>query len=287
MKLGVFTVSMPDYEPLEALEVLAELGYDGVEWRVTPDQGDRTKPTFWSGNRTSMTAADVIARAGELKARAKSLKLQMPALGAYIVSGFHDLASIEEHFRAAAAIGARHVRVSPGGYDFKRGDYARQVKEARTRYAKLAKLAAKHGVRSLIETHMGQLGPSISKARTILEGLDPKHVGIMWDPGNQIVEGGETYAMAIDIAGEYLGEIHAKNMKFVQKETVNGQVTWQAVPVPVREGMVNWPEVIAALKKAGYRGWIHFEDFSTEHPLQERLRDNLMWFRELLARQAQ
>ncbi len=44
MKFGVFTVSMPDYEPLEALEVLANLGYDGVEWRVTPDPERQVAP---------------------------------------------------------------------------------------------------------------------------------------------------------------------------------------------------------------------------------------------------
>jgi sugar phosphate isomerase/epimerase len=48
--------------------------------------------------------------------------------------------------------------------------------------------------------------------------------------------------------------------------------------------MVDWPEAVAALKRAGYNGWIHLEDFSTVYPLEERLRGNLAWFRELLAR---
>lgn len=33
MKYGVFSVSMPEYDPEETLKVLKELGYDGVEWR--------------------------------------------------------------------------------------------------------------------------------------------------------------------------------------------------------------------------------------------------------------
>jgi sugar phosphate isomerase/epimerase len=280
MKLGVFTVSMPEYEPLRALEVLAEMGYDGVEWRVCQDPGDRKTPTFWSGNRTSMTAAELMARAGELKAKAGALKLKMPALAAYI--GCQDLAVVEEHFRAAAAIGARNVRISPGGYDRARGDYPAQVKEARAQYRKVARLAAKHGGRALIETHMGQLGPSVTKARAILEGMDPEQVGIMWDPGNQVVEGGEVYSMAIESAGPYLGEVHAKNLAFVKGEAKAERTTWQAVSVPMREGLVDWPEVIGALKKAGYKGWIHFEDFSEVQPLSDRLRDNVAWFRKLI-----
>ena len=35
MKYGVFSVSMPEYNPEETLKILKELGYDGVEWRVT------------------------------------------------------------------------------------------------------------------------------------------------------------------------------------------------------------------------------------------------------------
>ena len=34
MKFGVFSVSMPEYSPEKSIELLKELGYDGVEWRV-------------------------------------------------------------------------------------------------------------------------------------------------------------------------------------------------------------------------------------------------------------
>ena len=61
MKFGIFTVSIPEYDPEKALEVAAEIGYDGLEWRVIKDDGDRSKPSFWSGNRTSMTAEELLA----------------------------------------------------------------------------------------------------------------------------------------------------------------------------------------------------------------------------------
>ena len=279
MKLGVFSVSMPDYDPMQTLEKLAELGYDGVEWRVTDDKGDRAKPSFWSGNRTSMTAAELTALAPKLVAKAAELNLAMPALGAYIDCA--DAAVVEEHLRAGAAIGAKNVRVSAGRYDPARGSYPAQVQAARAHYAVVAGLARQHGVRAVIETHMGQLAPSMSKAMNILRDLDPKHVGIMWDPGNQVVEGREVYSMALEIAGEYLAEVHAKNMRFEAGETKDGRTVWKSVACPLREGQADWPEIIAALKRFGYDGWIHFEDFSTERPLDERLRDNLAWFREM------
>ncbi|MCG3148666.1 MAG: hypothetical protein PCFJNLEI_02111 [Verrucomicrobiae bacterium] len=279
MKLGIFSVSLPDYEPLEAAALLKQLGYDGVEWRCTTDTGDKTKPSFWSGNRTTMTAEEIIRRAPELKATG----LAMPSLGAYIAIDTCTFAEAELHMRATAAIGAKNVRISAGSYGRQPGKYWDLFKQARANYAQLAELATKHNVRVVIETHMGQLGPSVMKARAILEGLDPRHVGIMWDPANQVYEGSETYKMALDIAGEYLAEVHAKNTRCLPGEIVNGCRQWKKQAAPLREGIVDWPQVIQELKASGYDGWIFFEDFSTDQPLLERLKDNLAWFRELTA----
>lgn len=281
MKLGVFTVSMPEYDPIQALELLAALGYDGVEWRLCEDAGDRAQPSFWSGNRAGLSAAEALRRAPELKARAVALKLAMPSVGAYL-SCFAEDAVIETHLQATAALGARTMRIGVGAFDRAKGSFAEHVQRARRRYAEAAALASRYNVRAVIETHMGTLTPSVMVARSILEGLDPAQVGIMWDPGNQVVEGSETYAMALDIAGPYLAEVHAKNLCHRPGAPVNGRTPWKAEATPLREGLVDWPAVVAALKAAGYDGWLVFEDFSTMQPTAERLRDNLAWFRELL-----
>ncbi|MFP4379332.1 MAG: sugar phosphate isomerase/epimerase family protein [Candidatus Sumerlaeia bacterium] len=280
IKLGVFSVSMPDYEPMDALEVLAELGYDGVEWRVTNDEGDRENPSFWSGNRTSMTAEEVVERADALKTKASELGLEMPSLGTYI--GCEDLQVVEGHMMAAKTLGAKSLRIGPGGYDKENGHYWDDIKKAKEQYAKVADLAAEHGVRALIETHMNLLCPSVSKTMRILEGLDPKHVGIMWDPGNQVKEGLEVYSMALDMAGEYLAEVHVKNMRYEKGERERGQQQWSDHWCRIQDGIANWPAIIDELKKRGYEGWMMFEDFSTEVPLKDRLKNNVTWFRELL-----
>mgnify|MGYP002682747527 CR=1 FL=1 len=63
MKYSVTSVILPDLDVVETCQLLQELGYDGVEWRVTPDPGDKSRPTFWYGNRSSMTAEELIERA--------------------------------------------------------------------------------------------------------------------------------------------------------------------------------------------------------------------------------
>ncbi len=280
MKLGVFTVSMPDYSPEECLEKLHEFGYDGVEWRITDDDGDTSVPGFWSGNRTTMTAEQLIKKAEGLKELAVSLNINMPSLGAYIHC--NNLDDVKRHCEAAQAIGAKNVRIGPGRYDETR-NYIDQVNHAKEMYAKVAGIAEEYKVRAVIETHMGQLCPSVTKAMAILDGLPSDHVGIMWDPGNQIYEGMEVYSMALDMAGEYLAEVHIKNMQWNYCEQEMGQFGWEASTCPVHKGIVNWPKVIALLKRRNYKGWLFFEDFSTEKPLDIRLKENLKWFRELIA----
>lgn len=279
MKFGLFTVSTPDYTPEEVIRKAKELGYDGIEWRITRDKGDRDNPTFWSGNRTSMTAEELIENADRLKAVAAECEIEMPALGAYIHCT--DLEPVELHFKAAQAIGARNIRVGSGRYD-KEQEYLPQVEHARAQYRIICEMAQKYGVKALIETHMNQLAPTVTKAMNILKDLDPNHVGIMWDPGNQVVEGREEYEMALSEAGDFLGEVHIKNMKWIEDGTgEDGQVQWKRVQAPVKEGQVDWPAVMALLKQRRYDGWLHFEDFSTDVPLEQRLRNNIHWFRSL------
>jgi sugar phosphate isomerase/epimerase len=52
MKLGVFTVGLPDLTPEEAAQELKSAGYEGVEWRVThvPEEFEGEEPSFWRNN---------------------------------------------------------------------------------------------------------------------------------------------------------------------------------------------------------------------------------------------
>ncbi|MFW5856477.1 MAG: sugar phosphate isomerase/epimerase family protein [Planctomycetota bacterium] len=280
MPFGVFTVSTPDYEPLPLLDRLADLGYDGVEWRVIDrDTGDRSAPSFWSGNRTSMTPAELLDAAPAIRERADALGLAMPSIGSYVGNESPD--AVEPYCRAAQAIGAVNVRVGPGGYDAE-GRYLDQVTAARARYAALEPLAERYGGRLCVETHGGQLGPSVTKALRLLDGLDPARFGILWDPGNQVGEGLERYDMALDALGSYLAEVHVKNRRPLPTERAeDGHLGWTVETCALRDGMVPWPEVVALLRARGYDGWLVFEDFSTDLPLDERLADNLAWFRAL------
>lgn len=283
MKVGVFIVCMPDYTSFEAMEMLGQSGCcDGVELRVTKDEGDFSNPSFWSGNRTSVSAEDLLCKADEFKAKAAECGLDIPSLGSYIDCS--DLDIVETNMKAAVAVGAKSLRISPGQYNPGEGSYLKQLSVARESYAKVAELAAQYGLKALIETHARILSPSVSKARAILEGLDPKYTGIMWDPANQIGEGLERIDMAIDIAGEYLAEVHFKNLTWsAADEEQNGAKVWSTVAAPLKQGIVNWPDVVCELRKSGYDGWFFLEDFSITGDVENTIKDTLSWMKGLVA----
>ena len=59
MKYGVFSVSTPEYTPEETLKLLKELGYDGIEWRVTNVPKEFPKDVayggrYWAANRSTI-----------------------------------------------------------------------------------------------------------------------------------------------------------------------------------------------------------------------------------------
>lgn len=278
IKFGVFTVSTPDYTPEEAIQKLATFGYDGIEWRVCTDPGDREKPSFWSGNRTSMTADEVMQKADELKKLAEANHIAMPSLAAYIEC--YDLPVVEQHLKAAVAVGAKAVRIGCGGFS-KDIPYKDQLNRARNAYSAVAEMAKQYNVRALIETHHGTLTPTIPLAMNVLQGLDPACTGIMWDPGNQVYEGMERYDFALGIAGEYLGEIHIKNTRYVPGMLQNNGFTWIGTGCQISSGIVNWASVFKELKDIGYDGWAMFEDFSTGEALDDRLKNNLAYIKSI------
>ncbi|MNH42928.1 hypothetical protein D3C79_1047240 [compost metagenome] len=59
--------------------------------------------------------------------------------------------------------------------------------------------------------HFGNIAPSASLARQLVDGFDAKHIGVIYDPGNMVYEGFEQYKLGLEVLGEYLGHVHVKN----------------------------------------------------------------------------
>ena len=126
--------------------------------------------------------------------------------------------------------------------------------------------------------------PSAALAYRLVSNFDPDLIGVIYDPGNMVCEGYENWQMGLELLGPYLSHVHVKNAAWLQTgETADGEKQWRHQMVAIKEGSVSWPEVLLALSRVGYQGWLSFEDFgpgSTE----TKLADNLAYIKGLVDR---
>ena len=285
MQFAIFTVGLPDYTPEEAVNVLRELGYDGVEWRVTDQSpsADGT-PGFWAGNRCTWPLASFVEDAPRIRELAEQAGLAMPSVGTYVTC--EDLQAVERAIQGTARLGAPQLRVNVPKYDGSTS-YLELRDRSVAQYREVAEMAKRYGVRALIEIHHGSLTPSASAAASFLSHFDPRYVGAIHDAGNMVHEGYEQYRLGLEVLGPYLAHVHLKNAAWQRVGArPDGSAEWRATWAPIAGGIVDMAELFRALRSVGYDGWVSFEDFSTEQPLRERIRENLAYVKQVAQRVA-
>ena len=280
MKHSVFTVAMPEYDVQTAARKLKEWGYDGVEWRVTNVPSPMPAlPNFWSANKATVDFAKLPGSAVEARKISEDAGLEIPALATYLSCS--DLDAVQKGMEAAKIMGAPNIRVSVPGYDGKT-NYRTLFARSQESYEKVQALAMGYGLRTNIEIHMGNICPSASAAYRFLSAFDARYVGAIFDPGNMVYEGMENWQFGLELLGEYLAHVHVKNAGWrIVAGEANGNLVWQPYMAGLRQGIVNWVDVVAALKNVNYDGWMSNEDFSSDLPTEEKLKDDLTYLKSL------
>lgn len=277
-KYAVFSVMCPEFDLEETAEMVASLGFDGVEWRVTKRAPEPIKEiSYWRGNRSTVDVDHIETSLPLARKIAEKHGLEMPILGTYLRCHEHEM--IARVMEAAAGAGCYKLRVGAPAYDGSR-PYPELYEEAVRDFAKVAQLAAKYGVQACLEMHMDIITPSAGLAHRIVSHFDPAQVGVIFDPGNMVVEGYEQYQMALELLGPYLSHVHAKNCLWEKVGEEDGVAQWQWKMAPVKAGQTDWRKVFSALKKVGYDGWISFEDFS-EGDTRIKLAEGLAYLKKL------
>ena len=277
MKFAVFSVSIPEYAPDVAAAKIKEIGYDGIEWRVTDQDAGAGRSGFWAGNLATLPFSTFEQYAPAWRKMTEGAGLEMPALGTYVTCD--DLDGVESAMRGATALGVSQLRVRAPGNDGVK-PFLPIWDAARGQYGDVVDLARKHGVRALLELHHGTIVPSASAARLFLGDLDPVHVGVIHDAGNMVHEGYEAHRMSLEMLGPYLAHVHIKNARwFPEKYTPDGSIQWTCGWAPIHKGIVDMRELFRALHAIGYDRWVGVEDFSTERKIEDRLKENLEYLK--------
>jgi sugar phosphate isomerase/epimerase len=282
MRFSACTVSIPELTPEEAVRVLAETGFDGIEWRVI-DQPPLVEGQtgFWQGNRCTWPFSTLAQDAPRIRALTEAAGLAIANVGTYVCCD--DLVGVETAMQAMLALGATMLRVRTPNYDGHSPYLPRQA-GTRAQYRDVAGLAAQYGVKAVMETHNNTIGFNASAAARILDGLDPAHVGAIYDPGCLVIEGYEPYRVGAEVLGPYLAHIHLKSLGWQSTGlTDDGRLRWEPMHTPIDRGMVDAPALFEALHAVNYEGWVSFEDFCPG-PSRARLAYWLARAREYAAR---
>ncbi|MDF5752657.1 sugar phosphate isomerase/epimerase family protein [Spongiactinospora sp. TRM90649] len=234
---AVSTLGMPGLGLDEVCRVAKNARCDGLELRAHPGTGVRAG----MGHAALAKARGLLAWAG---------------LTALSVAGYvkiaadapddEVLAALRADIGLAADLGARFLRVFPGG------DGERDWEPAARRLRAVAPLARETGVRVLIETHDSH--PTGVAVRRILDATgEPETTGAIWDVLHTWRHG-ETPAATYAALHGHLGYVQIKD------------AAPDLTPVPLGEGDVPLTEVRAALAEGGYDGWISLEWERAWHP---------------------
>jgi sugar phosphate isomerase/epimerase len=281
MKYALFTVSSPTVTLEELAPQLQALGYDGWELRVVDEPPNPKGMEFWHGNKSTVPASTFGGEVARIKALSEKHSLQLPNLGTYVRSN-DDWADIERAVANAVAIGAPSLRINVPQYSSDQ-PFMPIWNQAREDFKRIEQVAAQNNVRALIEVHMGTICPSASAARMFVDGMDPKHIGVIHDAGNMVYEGFENYRLGLEMLGDYLALVHVKNATaYPFKTRPDTTVEWRFKFWPMHQGVADIRALIVALLDIGYDGWISFEDFSTQQKLPDRMKFNIEFVKRLV-----
>lgn len=267
LNFSVYTLSLPRLTPREGAALISSLGFRGVEWRYSEqrDQYALEEPSFTRNNRCTVDPHH--DSPSDIRRICESNSLESVGLAPYIVVG--DL----EGFRRAAVyalqIGAGFVRLRAPTVDDR--PFQELFAEGRDFFREVETISRETGVRGLLEIHQRSLCASAAMAERLMAGLDPRHVGVIYDVGNLVLEGYEDPRVGLAVLGPYLAHVHIKNAAWRKAPGTRG---WEPYWTALDDGMVDMRAFLRLLETNGYQGWVSLEDLTPGREGAETLARN-------------
>jgi len=132
-------------------------------------------------------------------------------------------------------------------------------KTALAQIRQAAKVAAAYKVFLCVENVWNKFLLSPLEFRRFIKDCRSRWVGAYFDVANNVPYGVPAHWVAI--LGKTIKRVHFK--EYAKRRNPDGSLTWTGFPegfeVPLGKGDVNYPAVIAALKKIGYKGPVTYE----------------------------
>jgi len=270
MRLSIYSLSLPDKTVDQVIEATQQCGCAGIEW--------------WCKEKGHVDAAHVEASAAELANKMQNSSLTVAGLAPYFTYS-ETKEQLKPVFHAAAILGAKQIRCH--SYLFNGETPYRELFAAQRRWLeeRVLPVAEEFDVRLAIEQHHYQICCTPHACRAMCEGLPARYVGIIYDPGNSLMEGYTRPAYAISVMGEYLAHVHVKACKPLVAAASGVVPTGRVYPYEwgsLAAGDLDWRMIIGELRKAGYRGYLSLEDLD-QRASDQKITEDIPFIQRILS----
>lgn len=246
-KVHFFSKHLQFLDYREMAETCAMAGMDGVDLTVRaggfvlPEHVERDLPV----------AAGVIRNAG--------LELVMMTTG---ITDPDDPLTLKI-LRSASELGIKYYRMGYYRYDPQMG-MEENLGQIRKKMGKLAAVNEKYGLHGEYQNHSGsRFGGPVWDIWEVLRDLDPRWIGCQYDIRHAVVEGAQSWPLALRLLRDYVRTMVIKD--FHWEETGGG---WQIKSVPLGQGMVDFNSFFKTVRELHISGPLSLH---IEYPLYDEL----------------
>jgi sugar phosphate isomerase/epimerase len=227
-KICVFSKHLHWLEIPEMAKTAADLGFDGVD--LTVRKGGHISPE---------KAAEELPRAVEVIRKAG---LDVPMIATDIVNPRDPLT--EPILKAASRAGIRLYRTGYLDYDPQLG-VAKSLEKHRKQLVELAALNKKHNIHGAYQNHAGtRIGAPVWDLWVLLKDIDPRRLGVQYDPKHATVEGGNSWILGLNLVQAHVKCMDIKDFVWAEKDG-----KWQTAYVPLGQGMVDFKTYFKLVKQ--------------------------------------
>ncbi|MEU9096498.1 sugar phosphate isomerase/epimerase family protein [Streptomyces sp. NPDC048361] len=229
MKLALSTLGLPGTDLPRVADLAAQSGYHGVELRTHPDEP--VHPGLDAAQRKAVTRTF------------ESAGIKILTLAAYArVADPADTTDLTELVGLTSDLGARYIRVFPGGAESDTTADTTADDTAVRRLAEAAPLAHRNGIRILLETHDShRTGRAVAR---VLDRVDHDGAGALWDVLHTWL-GGEAPAESFTHLSPHLGYTQVKDIASPEDTT----------PLALGTGVLPLAPCVTQLPPDGWLCW--------------------------------
>ncbi|MCC7493362.1 MAG: sugar phosphate isomerase/epimerase [Fimbriimonadaceae bacterium] len=269
MKFSATSVMLPEHDLGETVELLAALGFEGVEWRCRRIPANTIGQPYspWGNVKHDLSPTNLKARGGELTKACAARGLEVVGLATNMPAD--QLDEVRLVAEGCAEWGIPLFRLgAPRGYRASE-NYRTLLDDTRRAFEAALAICAPLGVKAILEIHRGTVACSASQAYLVARDFDPAQLGVIFDVANMSLgEGAEPVTMGLDLLGEYVAHVHIGGGRPTSGERRDdGQLPWKWDVCDLADSILDVPAFLRALHERQYAGYLSLEDFRGIDPV--------------------